>query len=130
MKVLVTGGGGLVGSHVIERLRARGHAVRTLVRDNAGRAAAQALGAEPVFGLVEQPASWDAAKGMDAVVQQTSWSQFRAVNIDATRLAAEAASKHKARLVHLSSVAVYRRPTDAAPSTIDEEWPRVGTEAA
>src|SRR5256885_13782616 len=72
----------------------------------------------------------DAGVHAAAVIQQTSWSQFRAVNIDATRLAAEAASKHKARLVHISSVAVYRRPANAAPSTIDEEWPRLGPEAA
>ncbi|MGH7699638.1 MAG: NAD-dependent epimerase/dehydratase family protein, partial [Gemmatimonadales bacterium] len=35
MTVLVTGGSGLVGSHVIETLRARGVPVRALVRERA-----------------------------------------------------------------------------------------------
>lgn len=138
MKVLVTGGGGLVGSHAIERLRSRGHEVRAMVRDSAGRAAAQSLGAEPVFGLVEQAATWDAAKGVDAIVhaaalirQGTHWDEYQTVNIEGTRLAAEAAARHKARLVHLSSVAVYQRPAlnGGAPRTIDENAPLGTTDA-
>jgi nucleoside-diphosphate-sugar epimerase len=134
MSVLVTGGGGLVGSHVIERLRARGHRVRTLVRDNAGRAAAQAQGAEPVFGLVEQPASWEAAKGVDAIVhaaaiiQQSAWPAYHAVNVEGTRLAGEAAARHKARLVHVSSVAVYRRSGHEGSATMDEDSPLRGND--
>jgi UDP-glucose 4-epimerase len=139
VKVLVTGGGGLVGSHVIEHLRSRGHEVRALVRDNVGRAAAQALGAEPVFGLVEQPGSWDAAKGVNAIVhaaaiirQQAAWSAFATVNVEGTRLAAEAASRHGARLIHLSSVAVYRRGggNGSGAPAINEDAPLCQPDAA
>jgi len=60
MTVLVTGGSGLVGSHVIEALRARGEAVRALVRPT-GRAVIERLGAEAIPGDVRDPAVWRAA---------------------------------------------------------------------
>src|SRR2546429_6522076 len=60
MTVLVTGGSGLVGSHVIEALRARGEPVRALVRP-ASPAAIERLGAEAVPGDVRDAAVWPAA---------------------------------------------------------------------
>src|SRR5207244_8337575 len=60
MTVLVTGGSGLIGSHVIEALRSRGETVRALVRP-ASRAAVEQLGAEAVPGDVTDLAAWRAA---------------------------------------------------------------------
>src|SRR2546428_9888848 len=60
MSVLVTGASGLVGSHVVEALAARGEPVRALVRP-ASRAAVLRLGAEAVAGDVTDPAAWRAA---------------------------------------------------------------------
>src|SRR2546429_1794131 len=60
MTVLVTGASGLVGSHVVEALVARGETVRALVRP-ASRAAALRLGAEAVAGDVTDPAVWQRA---------------------------------------------------------------------
>src|SRR2546429_9545128 len=60
MSVLVTGASGLVGSHVVEALVARGEPVRALVRP-ASRAAVLRLGAEAVTGDVTDPAAWEAA---------------------------------------------------------------------
>src|SRR3989442_5946779 len=68
MTVLVTGASGLVGSHVVEALVARGETVRALVRP-ASRAAAAPLGAEAVAGDVTDPAvSQRAAHGVRAIV--------------------------------------------------------------
>jgi nucleoside-diphosphate-sugar epimerase len=114
--VLVTGGSGLVGSHVVEALRAAGERVRALVREPA-RAAVERLGAEPVVGDVTDAETWRrAARGVDAIVhtaaivtQPVSLERYLAVNVGGTRLAAEAASRARARLVHVSSVAVYGR---------------------
>lgn len=114
MTVLVTGGSGLVGSHVIEALRARGESVRALVRP-ASRAVIEQLGAEAVPGDVQDAAVWRAAAhGVRGLVhaaallqQRASWQEYEAVNVGGTRLAALAARTARARLVHISSVAVY-----------------------
>jgi nucleoside-diphosphate-sugar epimerase len=114
MTVLVTGASGLVGSHVVEALVGRGEPVRALVRP-ASRDAVMRLGAEAVAGDVTDAAAWDAAaRGVRAIVhaaaivqQRASWDQYVAANVDATRLAVAAARATGARLVHISSVAVY-----------------------
>ena len=48
MKILVTGGGGFVGGYVIERLLARGYAVRSIGRSSQPQLEAQ--GVEVVCG--------------------------------------------------------------------------------
>ena len=117
MTVLVTGGSGLVGSHVIEALRAGtpGHTVRALVRSPARAALVERLGADPVIGDVTDPAAWRrAAIGARSIVhaaalvqQRATWEQFLAINVGGTRLAVATARAAGARLVHLSSVSVY-----------------------
>ncbi len=114
MTVLVTGSSGLVGGHVIEALRARGEPVRALVRPPSRRAV-EDLGAEAVLGDVTDPAAWRAAvsgvRGIvhaaALVVKRVTLKEYLAVNVEGTRLAIEAARAAGARLVHLSSVAVY-----------------------
>src|SRR2546425_8993048 len=77
MTVLVTGASGLVGSHVVEALVARGETVRALVRP-ASRAAALRLGAEAVAGDVTDPAVWQrAAHGVRAIVHAAAIVQRR-----------------------------------------------------
>jgi len=121
--VLVTGGSGLVGSHVIEALRARGVPVRALARP-AAAAAVAALGAEPVTGDVTDPAAWRraCAGGITGIVhaaaivqQPVPWTRYEAVNVGGTRLAVAAARAVGARLVHVSSVAVYGGSADYRP---------------
>jgi len=114
MSVLVTGARGLVGSHVVTALTGRGEAVRALVLP-ASRDAVQRLGAEAVVGDVTDPAAWEAAaRGVRAIVhaaaivqRRASWERYVAVNVDGTRLAVAAARAAGARLIHISSVAVY-----------------------
>lgn len=116
MTVLVTGGSGLVGSHVLEALGARGERVRAIVR-NDSRATVEALGAEPVIGDVADEDSWHRASGgvraivhaAALVASHTSFDEFTRVNVGGTRLAIETARRTGARLIHISTVAVYGR---------------------
>jgi nucleoside-diphosphate-sugar epimerase len=121
--VLVTGGSGLVGSHVIEALRARGVPVRALARP-AAAAAVASLGAEPVTGDVTDAAAWQraCAGGVTGIVHAAAivqrpvpWATYEAVNVGGTRLAVAAARAARARLVHVSSVAVYGGSADYRP---------------
>src|SRR3989441_10662327 len=106
MSVLVTGASGLVGSHVVEALAARGEPVRALVRP-ASRAAVLRLGAEAVAGDVTDPAAGQAAaRGVRAIVhaaaivqRRASWDQYVAVNVDGTPPAGGAPRTAGARAV-------------------------------
>jgi nucleoside-diphosphate-sugar epimerase len=114
--VLVTGAAGLVGTHVLDALRARGERPRALVREHS-IAAVEALGAEAVVGDVTDVITWQrAAQGVRAIVHAAalvashdSFEEFTRVNVGGTRLALEAARRTGARLVHISTVAVYGR---------------------
>jgi nucleoside-diphosphate-sugar epimerase len=131
MKVFVTGGTGLVGGPVVEQLRRRGIAVDALVRSEAGAARMRQLGANPVLGAVEDPRVWDALVGASGVVHAAAliaaripWPTFFKINVEGTRLAAQAARRIGARLVHVSSVAVYgRQAVDDAPNSRGERSP-------
>jgi nucleoside-diphosphate-sugar epimerase len=110
--ILVTGGSGMVGSHVIAALVARGDAVRALVRP-AARPAVAALGATAVEGDVTDPAASSAP--LDT---------FLAVNVGGTRHALATARATGARLVHVSSVAAYGRTAGDDPGArVAEDFP-------
>ena len=112
---LVTGATGLVGSHIVERLLLDGWTVRALVRDPTRAAAALPRGVEATPGDVLDEASFRrAASGAHVVfhcaahiIVRGGWEAFRRTNIEGTRNAIEAASAADARLLHVSSVAVY-----------------------
>lgn len=117
MHVFVTGGTGLVGSHVAEQLRARGHAVRALVRERSDTMHLTAIGAELVRGDMSTPHEMlvDAIRGCDAIVHaaalvgaRTSRERYVAENVEGTRAILSAAyAAGVRRAVHVSSVAVY-----------------------
>jgi 2-alkyl-3-oxoalkanoate reductase len=114
-RALVTGATGLVGSHIVEQLVRDGWSVRGLARSDASRTAVRALGAEPVAGDVLQADTLIAASaGVDAIfhtaaaiTQGGGWESYRALNIDGTAAVIAATERSGARLLHLSSVAVY-----------------------
>jgi len=132
MKVFVTGGTGLVGRHVIAALRGRGDGVRALARSEAAAAALTSQGAEPVPGDLGDDRGLGAAiAGSDAVVHAAAillagakWEAWHAANVVGTETVARLAARAGARLVYLSSVAVYgRRMTyDGGPGSVDEEF--------
>ncbi len=112
---LVTGATGLVGHHVVERLRRDGWTVRAFVRDAARAGALSRAGIELATGDTLEPSGFiRAARGCDvvfhtaaAVTPSGGWEAFSRPNVDGTRNAIAAAAAAKARLVHVSSVAVY-----------------------
>ncbi len=131
MRVFVTGGTGLVGEPVVRALVARGDAVTALVRSREAATAISKLGALPVLGTVEDPRTWDAVTEVDGIIHsaalvasRTPWQTFFQINVEGTRLAAAAARRQRARLVHISSVAVYgRQAADEPPGSRSEHAP-------
>ena len=116
MTVLVTGAAGLVGTHVLDALRARGERPRALVREHSV-ATVESFGAEPIVGDVTDVITWQrAAKDVSAIVHAAalvashdSFEEFTRVNVGGTTLALEAARRAGVPLIHISTVAVYGR---------------------
>jgi nucleoside-diphosphate-sugar epimerase len=114
-RALVTGATGLVGSYLIERLLADGWNTRALVRSPSRADGLHARGVELSEGNVLDAASLvRAAAGCDvvfhaaaAVTADGGWDEYRATNIDGTRNVIAAVRAAGARLLHVSSVAVY-----------------------
>jgi len=112
-RALVTGATGLVGSYIVERLRHDNWDVRALVRSPATWL--ESAGVACAKGDVLDSESFSrAANGCDVVFHTAAavttgggWEAFRRLNVDGTENAIVAAEGAKARLVHLSSVAVY-----------------------
>jgi nucleoside-diphosphate-sugar epimerase len=112
---LVTGATGQVGSHIVEQLVRDGWNVRGLSRSDESSAVIRAAGAEPVRGdVVDRASLLAASKGVDvifhtaaAITQTGGWEAYRKLNIDGTAAVIDAAEASSARLLHLSSVAVY-----------------------
>ncbi|NCG09142.1 MAG: NAD-dependent epimerase/dehydratase family protein [Verrucomicrobia bacterium] len=113
MKVLVTGGGGFVGRHLIDRLLARGYSVRSF-----GRAAQPDLEAQGVEchrgDLADAGAVASACAGMDAVFHVAakagiwgSWGSFYQPTVEGARNVVTASRQHGiGRLVHTSTPSV------------------------
>jgi len=119
---LVTGATGLVGSHIVEQLGNDDWRIRALVRDTSARGEVswlQAHGVELARGDILDLSSFsDAARGCDVVFHTAAavtppanrvhpYDAYRVPNVDGTRNAIAAAARTGARLLHLSSVAVY-----------------------
>jgi len=130
--VLVTGAGGLVGTHVLEALHTRGERPRALIREHS-RATVERFGAEAFVGDVTDAVTWQhAANGVRAIVHaaalvasHASLAEFTRVNVGGTRLAVDAARRTGARLIHISSVAVYGRAAvyAAGEHGVTEDYP-------
>jgi nucleoside-diphosphate-sugar epimerase len=112
---LVTGATGLLGMHLIPRLQREGWQVRALVRDPARAGPLSRADVTLATGDVLEPTSFArAARGCDVLFHAAAvitplggWEAFRRPNVEGTRNAIAAAKSASARLVHVSSVAVY-----------------------
>ncbi len=129
MRVLVTGGTGFVGSHLIEELRSRGDEVRALVRPTGDRAFLESLGAEPVPGQLEDFESLRrACKGCEIVYHAAARvemigaeEEFRTTTVQGTENMVRAAGESGVkRFVHLSSCGIYHPSLMARGDAIDE----------
>jgi len=120
--VLVTGGTGFVGGHVVHALRARGVHVRALVRDRRRAGRLEAWGVELVVGDVSDVTVLRAACfGADAVVHlaaiiKGSRGDFERVMEHGTRnLVAAAEVAGVGRFVLMSALGLDERSKDAVP---------------
>ncbi len=98
--ILVTGGTGFVGSHLIRRMRREGLSVRALVRSVEKAAWLKNLGVDVVAGDISAPPSLEKAlAGVERVVhlvgiiQEAPGATFRGVHVDGTRNIIEASLK-------------------------------------
>jgi UDP-glucose 4-epimerase len=131
MKVLVTGGSGFIGSHVVDRLIAKGHEPR--VYDLVPSAYHDAHQVEQVTGdLGDQAAARAAGRGCDAVLQHAALSDVNkvlddpslaeTVNAGGTRAILEAARLEDVpRVVYASTVWVYGNSNGGG--ALDEDAP-------
>ena len=112
----VTGGTGFVGSHVAERARQSGHAVRCLARPSSDTAFLKSIGADIVPGdLTDRDVLAKALDGVDVVVHSAAkvgdWGpvdEYRQVNVEGLRHLLDAVKgKPLQRFVHVSSLGVY-----------------------
>jgi 2-alkyl-3-oxoalkanoate reductase len=133
MRVFVTGGTGLVGSHVAEQLRAAGERVVALVRPGAATEFLSSVGAELVTGDVRDGAEQlaELVHGCDAVVHAAAGlyggdpRSFEEVNVGGTERVLLAASlAGTSRALHVSSIAVYGAADRSRPLT-EERWREV-----
>jgi uncharacterized protein YbjT (DUF2867 family) len=120
--ILVTGGSGFVGGHVVHELRRRELPVRCLVRDPGKATKLAAWGCDLVQGDMTDPASLRAAvTGAEAVVhlvaiRQGREEQFRRIMIEGTRdLLAAAKDAGVARFVHMSALGTREETKDLVP---------------
>jgi uncharacterized protein YbjT (DUF2867 family) len=119
MKVLVTGGTGFVGPHVVRALAASGHDLKLLVRD---ATRSRELPGQPVVGEMTNAVSLTTAvEGVDAVVhlvaiRQGREEEFRRVMEQGTRDLVEAAKQAGVtRFVLMSALGTSEETKDLVP---------------
>ncbi len=130
-RALVTGATGLLGSHLAERLRARGDRVRVLVRPGSSTEFLESLDVDVIRGDLTDPAACAAAVAGARLVFHCAakvgdwgrWQEFQSGCIDATRTLSEAALEARVeRFIHISSTSAYGHPADQK-TPIDETAP-------
>ena len=131
--VLVTGGTGFVGSHLVELLLRRGHDVVCLVRDPRRLRWLTGLKVRVVAGDCSEPASLDAAVRNISVIYHAAGltksyhgHEYYAVNQFGTRNLIEACSRHNPgirKFVLVSSLAA-AGPSHAGRPVTDQDVPR------
>ena len=120
--ILVTGGSGFVGGHVVHELRRRELPVRCLVRDARRGAKLDAWGCELVEGDVTDPGSLTrAAAGVETVVhlvaiRQGKPAQFQRVMVEGTaNLLGAAGAAGVGRFVYMSALGTSEQTKDLVP---------------
>ncbi|NIA07867.1 MAG: NAD-dependent epimerase/dehydratase family protein [Actinobacteria bacterium] len=129
---MVTGGTGLLGSHIVEHLVRAGKKVRALVRKGSDTKWLESQpDVELAFGHLEDKEALNkACQGIEVVYHSAAkvgdwgdWEDFEKITIDGTRLLLEAACQAKVkRFIHISSISGYGHP-DGQNLTLDETSP-------
>ena len=128
MNVLVTGGSGFIGSHVVDRLLSEGHEARVFDTLDSGDRREHC---ETVVGdLLDPPSVLAAAEGCEAIIHLAAAADVGLVakdpaaaeelNARGTLNVLEAARATGARVVYASTIWVY---SDVVADEVDEETP-------
>ena len=128
--IFVTGGTGLIGQHILQRLSASGYASTALVRDDRSADIVGSLGARPLRGSIEDAGMWREIHDCRAIVhaaaiiaERAPWTDFERINVRGTALAAQRASQLGVPIIHISSVAVYGRSGETPDRSVTEDFP-------
>ncbi len=128
---LVTGGTGLLGSHIVEQLCKRGRRVRALVRRGSDTSWLKTQPVEICEGDITLPESLTkACEGVTRVYHAAArvgdwgpWEEFQQISIDGTKNLLEAATGAGVkRFLHISSISAYGH-VDGDGLVIDESAP-------
>jgi nucleoside-diphosphate-sugar epimerase len=125
--ILVTGGTGFIGSHLVENLLARGERVRALVRRTGlfDKTSVEVFygDLETGNGLIPAIQGVDTVIHLAGVTKALSTADYYAGNVQATENLARAiaSSARPVRMVHVSSQAAVGPGPDAVPLTEDAE---------
>jgi 2-alkyl-3-oxoalkanoate reductase len=131
LRVLVTGGSGFLGSHVVQQLVRSGHEVVALVRSTSKRDFLSTLpNVSFVTGAVEEKDSLrKAVDGVDAIVHAAGLVKaltpldFEVINVEGTQNLLDTAKKHASglkRFVFVSSLAAIGPSEDGRPVSPDQ----------
>lgn len=131
LKVLISGGNGFVGSHVVERLLAEGHDLRLMLRTTSDTRYLHNLDYERVNVDLTRPETLVAAcDGVDTVVHlaaQTlapSEAQFQTINaLGTANMVYAARASNVKRFVYVSSLAAQGPNPDADTPVVDPPRP-------
>jgi nucleoside-diphosphate-sugar epimerase len=111
---LVTGATGLVGSHIVDHLLELGWTVRAMSRSRDTQDLFPPSVEVVTADVLDEASFVRAATGCHTVfhtaaniISRGGWEAYRVTNVDGTRNAISAAERAKARLLQVSSVAVY-----------------------
>ena len=121
MHILVTGGNGFIGSHVVKKLIEAGHTVRCTLREKSSTRRLRGLPYEKVIADVRNRMSiLEAVNGCDAIIHCASLSNWKDLNspqlksiiLEGTQNLIDAAIAQGARLVYVSSAAALGASSD------------------
>ncbi|MFH1422092.1 MAG: NAD-dependent epimerase/dehydratase family protein [Planctomycetota bacterium] len=127
MKILVTGGTGFIGSHIVDRLISEKHQVRCLIRNNKSQ---RWLAGKPVEfatgDILDSKTLFRAVRGVDTVihaagiVKAKDYSEFKKINIEGTLNTAKVCIAEKTkRFIFISSQAAAGPGKNETPLTED-----------
>lgn len=133
MRVLLTGGNGFIGSHILDCLRAEDHRVRLLLRKTSDTAFIEEHlpEVEVHYGsLLDADSLTEAAAGVECIIHCAGKTKaidpedYYRVNRDGTAHMVEAANRHRPavrQFIHISSRAVNGPATAEDPAHEDDE---------